>query len=186
MSWNQKTKIVGGTKNTFQDIQFDGSLVVSDIHDARIQNGISFRAETSGLTIAAGATKTYIGITSGNTIETWFQVSVETNDTIKYKVYLEPTGTTGTLMSISSRNPHVQYLGGRSAVYTLYDNPTFSTAGTIIRNKTIGTWGIPYESKWTILSPNQALMFEFENPTASAVSPNIVFWLEEVEDGVDE
>jgi hypothetical protein len=161
--------------------------IISDIHNERIQEGISWRIESSGTSLATtGTTVAFAITTSGTTIETWFKIDLQASDTFHYQVYNAPSGITGTLMSLPSENPHMGVIGGRSPELKAYWNPSYTSKGTMVRDQYMGTWGIPYCSEWRILSPNQTLYFEFTNMGSGINYLTIMGFIEEVKGGITE
>jgi len=156
-----------------------------DIHDLRLIQGVAFRAEDT-IAMTSGETKEYIIMTQADDYETFLQVQFDASDTFKYELMLEPSGVTGTELSVRSKNTHYQFIGGRDPETIMYEDPTYTSSGPTIRTKYYGTWGIPFLSSWTILSPNQTLMFKITNLGTGTNYFNATFHLEEVKNGVIE
>jgi len=157
-----------------------------DIHEHRVQMGVAFRVEKT-LALTSGQTEVYAHLTQDDDYETWLQVQIDASDTFHYEVLLEPADLSGTTELPRSKNPHFQVLGGRGPETIFYTSPTWSNDPPVIRSRYYGTWGIPYLSKWIILSPNQRLVFRFTNLASSGTNYiNITFHYEEVQDGVEE
>jgi len=188
MSVIRQVKIEGDTSGNVAEVTDNKSLQVIDKGDDAYGNAIekplsqkgydicidwseeminqakAFRAELIGLTLDIGETKEILIRTPAVPTQIKLITFIKSLAEAEYNVYLEPTVTDdGIVVPVRSKNPHYQFIGASESTFEVYEDPTYSVAGPIIRTE---RWGqgtklgdTNTERDRTILSPEQTLLF---------------------------
>ena len=131
--------------------------------DEMINQAKSFRAELIGLTLDIGERKEILIITPSVPTQIKLVTFIKSLAEAEYNVYLEPTVTdNGTVVPVRSKNPHYQFIGAPESTFEVYEDPTYSASGSVIRTE---RWGqgtklgdTNTERDRTILSSDQTLL----------------------------
>ena len=147
-----------------------GYLNTVDFKTQGIMNGNGFRSEKF-ICLDIDESHRFVGITPSVPTQIFFRVKINSTAETQYKVYLEPTITDlGTALNPRSKNPHYQFISvAAESAYTFYEDPTTSSDGPAIRTQRWGygqkLGGSSDPGEFTILSPDQTLMFEVTSKT---------------------
>jgi hypothetical protein len=146
--------------------------------DRKIFKGQSFRREVFA-NLNVGYPRRFITITPANSVtdsttnitiytQVHLRVKISSTAEVDYRVYNAPTySNVGTPMVAASKNAHYQVIGAPAATFLLYDTPTTSSLGTLIREQ---RWGFGSKSggssdpgEFTIASPAQTLLYQLDS-----------------------
>lgn len=145
----------------------EGHNVVLSQEEFYIERAQSWRFEQA-LDLDQDESKYYVSITPSIPTQCFLRVKLNSLFETNYKVYVQPTlAFTGTAVNAASKNPHYQFIGQATTTFLFFEDPSFTSSGTRIRNQIWGSGtkrgGSSDPGEYTILSPNQTLLYEVES-----------------------
>lgn len=184
----QQITLVDETGQSYGLRQDGNILVTMSFEEYAVHKAKAFRFEWHDL-LELGDTKEFLIITPVVPMQIHFALKVpQASGETKYQVFNEPTIlTTGSEGRKASKNPHWQFIGAApAATLQVYEDPTYSSVGTEIRDPRWGSGakqgGSSDPGEYTILSPVQTLLYRltsFSNDNYLSVEMHWIEWEQE-------